>query len=66
MTFLRTLRAFAATTVLACSSRAAPIEAVGERPTDGPRELFQFHVDFWANLHQVLFHEALLPKRGFE
>jgi hypothetical protein len=28
-------------------------------------ELFRFHVDVWANLHQTLYHEALLPRTGF-
>jgi len=23
--------------------------------------LFRFHVDFWANLDEVLLHEALVP-----
>ena len=29
-------------------------------------ELFRFHVDFWANLNQVLLHESLVPRPGFE
>ncbi len=66
MMSLRPLRALAATTVLACSSRAPRVEALGASPTEAPRELFRFHVDFWANLHEVLFHESLVPKPGFE
>jgi hypothetical protein len=47
---------------------AAPREAT---PPQGPpaapaRELFRFHVDFWANLNEVLLHEALLPRPGYE
>lgn len=52
-------RLLLATTLLACHSRAAAIDA------PAPRDMFQFHVDLWSNLHQVLFHESLLPKPGF-
>src|SRR5689334_3635402 len=44
----------------------------GERREASPRtpsaasDIFRFHVGLWANLHQVLVHESLLPKPGFE
>jgi hypothetical protein len=28
-------------------------------------QLFDFRADLWPNLHQLLFHEALLPREGF-
>jgi hypothetical protein len=32
----------------------------------GASEYFRFRVGFWANLHQALIHEALLPRSGFD
>jgi hypothetical protein len=43
-------------------TRAASPEPPRVLPTSG---LFRFHVDFWPNLHETLFHESLLPKPGF-
>ncbi|WP_394834371.1 hypothetical protein LVJ94_48515 [Pendulispora rubella] len=41
------------------NSRAAP-------PSSEAAPLFRFHVDFWANLNQVLLHEALVPRPLWE
>ncbi len=58
------LVAFLVLALAACATRkATPAHA---SPTSTARELFHFHVDFWANLNQVLLHEALLPRPGYE
>lgn len=44
--------------------RTTPVRTTSER--EASSELFRFHVDVWANLHQTLYHEALLPRPGFE
>lgn len=44
------------------SSSAVPTSAKSKDTT----RLFHFHVDFWANLNQVLLHEALVPRPGFD
>lgn len=48
--------------LIVCVSCGAPRPSVPETSTP---ELFRFQVDFWPNLHQVLFHEALLPRPGY-
>ncbi|GAC1574838.1 MAG: hypothetical protein NVS3B20_24820 [Polyangiales bacterium] len=35
-------------------------------PINRPAGIFRFHIGLWANLHQTLIHESLLPKPGFE
>jgi hypothetical protein len=51
----------------AASKPAASRPAASEAPSrEASGELFRFHVDFWANLHQTLYHEALLPRPGFQ
>jgi hypothetical protein len=54
---------FVALVLLGCAGSSDIPLAPSRAPA---RELFRFHVDLWANLHQVLFHESLLPKPGFE
>jgi hypothetical protein len=48
---------------LACAACASPPALP---PPKANEELFRFHVDFWANLNQVLLHESLVPRPGFE
>jgi hypothetical protein len=49
-----------------CASRPSPASSAPPTAAKEPAPLFQFHVDFWANLNQVLLHEALLPRPGWE
>ncbi len=54
---------FASALLAGCAANpAVPPEA----PSAPAPELFHFHADLWANLHQVLFHEAVLPRPGFD
>jgi hypothetical protein len=53
-----------ASIMLGCASHGASIEKRPLAPAAGAPDLFRFRADFWANLHQVLFHESLLPKPG--
>jgi hypothetical protein len=46
------------------ASASAPALSVPSSSEAPP--LFRFHVDFWANLNQVLLHEALLPRPRWE
>jgi hypothetical protein len=55
------------------SSTAATPNASANTPTAraatsdaGAAETFRFRVGVWANLHQALIHEALLPRTGFD
>jgi hypothetical protein len=51
---------------------AADSKAISGRPpaqstqSVRPPEIFRFHFGVWANLHQVLVHESLLPKPGID
>lgn len=51
--------------IAACASPPAPPPPSAPKPAE-PAKLFVFHVDFWANLNQVLLHESLVPRPGFE
>src|SRR3954451_14880243 len=56
-----------AAAALACAACAAPSPPAPSAPrSDDAKALFRFHVDFWANLNQVLLHEALVPRPGWE
>ena len=50
---------------LAGCARPSPPARAGRAPTEAA-PLFRFRVDFWANLNEVLLHESLLPRPGFE
>lgn len=63
------LFAAAALALAACAPHAAPPPAPSGAPAakaDDATALFRFHVDFWANLNEVLLHEALLPRSRWE
>lgn len=47
-------------TVVALLNSAPKVAAKEQTPTTRRALLFDFHSNFWVNLHQVLFHEALL------
>jgi hypothetical protein len=49
----------------ACAAPSPPPAPVPPAPHEAA-PLFRFHVDFWANLNQVLLHESLLPRPGWE
>jgi len=55
-------------TLAACLTSPAKVLARGTPETARTTPLFDFHSNFWVNLHQVLFHEAKLrvgrPDRG--
>jgi hypothetical protein len=56
------------TLVIACAACGAP-SAPPPKSTPHPDDaasLLRFHVDFWANLNQVLLHEALVPRPGWD
>lgn len=46
-----------------CMGNVPPKPVVTTAPT---QTIFRFHVGLWANLHQVLVHEALSPRAGFD
>ena len=48
--------------VAGCAAHVPPKPATAT-PT---QTIFRFHVGMWANLHQVLVHEALSPRPGFD
>jgi len=58
---LRSLASVIAVALIACG--APPRASSPSR--EPPAAPFRFHVDFWANLNQVLLHEALVPRPGF-
>ena len=49
-----------------CAACGAPSTAKSTARADDAPPLFRFHVDFWANLNQVLLHEALVPRPGWD
>jgi hypothetical protein len=51
-----------------CSGSSGPAARAPESTSrsDDAAPLFRFHVDFWANLNQVLLHEALVPRERRE
>jgi hypothetical protein len=52
-------------TLAACAPRSPSPASKAPHTNEAP-PLFRFHVDFWANLNQVLLHEALLPRPRWE
>jgi hypothetical protein len=50
--------------LVGCAPGSAPGRFAPAPKEAAPR--FRFHVDFWANLNQVLLHEALLPRPRWE
>ncbi|HEY2510441.1 MAG TPA: hypothetical protein VGI39_06285 [Polyangiaceae bacterium] len=52
--------------MLALVGCTAPVPPHALPVAPPPRELFAFHVDFWPNLSESLFHESLLPRPGFQ
>lgn len=57
-------------TLAACLMSPSQITAQEKAPIVHTTPLFDFHSNFWVNLHQVLFHEAKLragkPDRGLQ
>ena len=52
---------------VACAGCAAPAPSAPAAPkSNDAAPLFRFHVDFWPNLNEVLLHEALVPRPGWE
>ena len=49
-----------------CAADSMSSSARSPAPVAAAPEIFRFHVGVWANLHQVLVHESLLPKPGFD
>jgi hypothetical protein len=49
-----------------CAAPTAPPRSASASASNATAPLFRFHVDFWANLNQVLLHESLVPRTGFE
>jgi hypothetical protein len=50
-----------------CASQPPQPPQAPQAPQAPPAPaLFRFHVDFWANLDEVLLHEALVPRPGFD
>ena len=47
-------------TLAACLTSPSSVLAQERPPTGRTAPLFDFHSNFWVNLHQVLFHEAKL------
>lgn len=60
--YARILKIVAFALVTGCAGHAPPKPATAP-PTQA---IFRFHVGLWANLHQVLVHEALLSRPGFD
>ena len=56
--------------VAACLTSPSPVTAQRQLPMVRTTPLFDFHSNFWVNLHQVLLHEAKLraskPDRGLQ
>ncbi len=57
---------FAGVLALDCAAGKKSLPARPPPPAIITPEIFRFRIGFWANLHQVLIHESLLPKPGFE
>jgi hypothetical protein len=51
----------------ACAAPSAPAPTAPKAPTAHEKApLFRFHAGFWSNLNEVLLHESLVPRPGFE
>ena len=61
---MRSLLCVIGAVVYAACATPSPVAAAP--PSIEAASLFRFHVDFWANLNQVLLHESLVPRSGFE
>lgn len=57
---------FAGFLAVGCAADSKSISARPPAQITPTPEIFRFHIGLWANLHQVLIHESLLPKAGFD